>query len=106
MPTSRPVGLSWPSARFRPNENKTSVIDRPHRLGELLCADISAQFAPQLPSVSAARAFVADQLDGWELDDTDGSIVLLVSELVTNAMRHTGTAVELTIAVAEGIVAD
>jgi len=69
-----------------------------------VCRHLSEHFAPELASVSAARAFVAAHLERWELDDPDGSIVLLVSELVTNAVRHTGTAVELTIAVADGTV--
>lgn len=47
---------------------------------------------------------VAAQLEHWELHDPDGSIVLLASELVTNAVRHAGTPVEVTMAVADGTV--
>lgn len=69
-----------------------------------MCRHVAAHFPQELPSAAAARAMVADQLDRWELDDPDGSIVLLVSELVTNAVRHAGTPVELSMAVAEGTV--
>lgn len=69
-----------------------------------MCRHVAEQFPPEPASAGAARALVAGQLDRWELDDPDGSIVLLVSELVTNAVRHAGTPVELTMAVAEGTV--
>ena len=45
-----------------------------------------ARFEPDLDSVRAARRFVAAQLAG-HLADLD-IVLLLVSELATNAVRH------------------
>jgi serine phosphatase RsbU (regulator of sigma subunit)/PAS domain-containing protein/anti-sigma regulatory factor (Ser/Thr protein kinase) len=43
-----------------------------------------------------AREFIATALHGWDLDDLRETTVLLVSEVVTNALRHTAGRVELT----------
>jgi anti-sigma regulatory factor (Ser/Thr protein kinase) len=44
---------------------------------------------PEEPgAVRAARAAVRDQLRGWRLDSLADLAALLVSELVTNALRH------------------
>lgn len=45
--------------------------------------------------VSAARRFVDTALDQWNLQDVVFDAQLVASELVTNAMRHAGGAVEL-----------
>ena len=42
-------------------------------------------------------------LDSWEIDD-EGVTTLLVSELVTNAVKHARATSTLTLAVAEGMV--
>ena len=46
-------------------------------------------------SVSAARRRVLRALDAWHLDALGDTAALLVSELVTNAMLHTGADVEV-----------
>lgn len=43
-------------------------------------------------STGAARRFVADALGGWGCDGLVDDAVLAVSELVTNAVVHAGTA--------------
>ncbi|MFD3733917.1 ATP-binding protein [Streptomyces sp. NPDC058632] len=44
---------------------------------------------PAVPgAVGAARSTVRAQLHGWGLDSVDDQAALLVSELVTNALRH------------------
>jgi anti-sigma regulatory factor (Ser/Thr protein kinase) len=48
-------------------------------------------------SPSRARAFVADTLTGWGLDELIDSATLLTSELVTNGVRHAGTGMELSV---------
>jgi serine phosphatase RsbU (regulator of sigma subunit)/anti-sigma regulatory factor (Ser/Thr protein kinase) len=63
--------------------------------------DLSAQaaFEPEPTAVSDARLFVRDTLISWGLPGTDELVadaVLLASELVTNAIVHAGTAVQLT----------
>jgi serine phosphatase RsbU (regulator of sigma subunit)/anti-sigma regulatory factor (Ser/Thr protein kinase) len=59
----------------------------------------AAGFDPEPSAVATARCFVRDTLVSWGLpgrDDLVTDAVLLASELVTNAIVHAGTAVELT----------
>ncbi|MFI6294245.1 SpoIIE family protein phosphatase [Nonomuraea sp. NPDC050790] len=49
---------------------------------------------PHAPA--AARRFVRDALAEWQLSHVEADAVLLTSELVTNAVVHAGTAIELT----------
>jgi serine phosphatase RsbU (regulator of sigma subunit)/anti-sigma regulatory factor (Ser/Thr protein kinase) len=74
----------------------------PHRSGhvddenEELVA--TAAFQPQPAAVAAARRFIRETLESWQLpcrDDLVSDAVLLTSELVTNAIVHAGTAVEV-----------
>jgi anti-sigma regulatory factor (Ser/Thr protein kinase) len=52
----------------------------------------------RLTDVGAARRFANDAMQGHELDpDLERDVVLLVSELVTNAVRYAGGATELRI---------
>ena len=47
------------------------------------------ELAPELRAPRAARAFAAETLAGWDLPtDCVESAQLVVSELVTNALRH------------------
>jgi len=46
-------------------------------------------------SPRAARRFVSEALHLWELDDLTDTVTLLVSELVTNAVVHAGSDVEV-----------
>jgi serine phosphatase RsbU (regulator of sigma subunit)/anti-sigma regulatory factor (Ser/Thr protein kinase) len=48
-------------------------------------------FAAEARSVAQARTFVRAKLDEWDALDLVDSATLLVSELVTNAVVHTGT---------------
>ncbi|MEC4018216.1 ATP-binding protein [Streptomyces sp. H27-D2] len=48
----------------------------------------SLALPPQYESVGGARRFTRVTLQGWELADLFDSVALVVSELVTNAMRH------------------
>jgi serine phosphatase RsbU (regulator of sigma subunit)/anti-sigma regulatory factor (Ser/Thr protein kinase) len=59
----------------------------------------AAGFDPEPSAVATARCFVRDTLVSWGLAgraDLVTDAVLLASELVTNAIVHAGTAVELT----------
>ncbi|MFI9356918.1 ATP-binding protein [Streptomyces lydicus] len=58
-------------------------VDPPAVSGSAACT-----LAPRYESVSSARKFTRDTLQGWELDDLFDSVALVVSELVTNALRH------------------
>jgi serine phosphatase RsbU (regulator of sigma subunit)/anti-sigma regulatory factor (Ser/Thr protein kinase) len=60
--------------------------------------DASLRLPDDTTAPREARRFVRDTLSGWGVceDDIDGA-ELCVSELVTNAVIHTGTAAELTV---------
>jgi serine phosphatase RsbU (regulator of sigma subunit)/anti-sigma regulatory factor (Ser/Thr protein kinase) len=58
----------------------------------------TAAFQPEPAAVAAARRFVRETLSSWQLpcrDDLVSDAVLLTSELVTNAVVHAGTAVQV-----------
>lgn len=54
-------------------------------------------FAPEGQSVSQARLFVREALAEWEAEDLTDEAVLATSELVTNAVVHAGTPVQVAI---------
>jgi serine phosphatase RsbU (regulator of sigma subunit)/anti-sigma regulatory factor (Ser/Thr protein kinase) len=67
-----------------------------HELQDLIAA---ADFDPEPSAVAAARHFIRERLVSWGLpsgDDRVADAVLLASELVTNAVVHAGTQVQLT----------
>lgn len=51
------------------------------------------ELPPRAQSAKAARRFVADVLGEWECGALVDVAVLLVSELVTNALLHAGTTI-------------
>lgn len=60
----------------------------------------SAEFRAEPSTARAARRFVTQSLSEWGLEEPAEAAVLLVSELVTNALLHAGT--DLVIKLAEG----
>jgi serine phosphatase RsbU (regulator of sigma subunit)/anti-sigma regulatory factor (Ser/Thr protein kinase) len=52
-------------------------------------------FAADERSVAKARTFAREMLEEWDAGDLADSVVLLVSELVTNAVVHAGTTARL-----------
>jgi anti-sigma regulatory factor (Ser/Thr protein kinase) len=69
----------------------------------------TAAYQPEPTAAAAARRFVRDTLQGWLVDapadDGYGLVddaVLLTSELVTNAVVHAGTQVEVTCKLTDG----
>jgi anti-sigma regulatory factor (Ser/Thr protein kinase) len=52
---------------------------------------------PELASVPRARRAVAAAVEAWCLDDLVGDAQLVVSELVTNAVLHARTTIELVV---------
>ena len=59
----------------------------------------AAAFEPEPTAVAAARRFVQETLNSWQLsghDELVADAVLLTSELVTNALVHAGTSIQLT----------
>ena len=57
----------------------------------------STRLPPHPASSRAARAFVAEHLRTWDLDDAIDDATLLVSELVTNAILHARSPVDLVV---------
>ncbi|MFJ8543862.1 ATP-binding protein [Streptomyces sp. NPDC093586] len=48
----------------------------------------SCALPPRYEAVREARRFTSRTLDGWEMSDRFDDVCLVVSELVTNALRH------------------
>ena len=59
--------------------------------------ETGATFPAERRSAGTARRFVARQLSEWGREDLMDTAVLLVSELVTNAVLHAGGPVDLTL---------
>ena len=76
----------------RPTDGVRRVLAATGLLGILNVVDAtrSREFPPRAASVAQARAFVVESLGGRPSDLIDKA-ELLVSELATNAVRHTGT---------------
>ncbi|MEU8569426.1 ATP-binding protein [Streptomyces pathocidini] len=49
---------------------------------------VSCSLTPRYESVKGARQFTQSALGRWELDEQFDTVALVVSELVTNALRH------------------
>jgi DNA-binding NarL/FixJ family response regulator len=64
---------------------------------EQLLSEASQKFDQDAQSARAARRFVSQALTGWDDDEGDltDTVTLLVSELVTNAVVHAGSDVEV-----------
>ncbi|MFC1419915.1 SpoIIE family protein phosphatase [Streptacidiphilus cavernicola] len=61
----------------------------------MVTARATATFEPVGRSVASARGFVRDTLQGWGFSEVVDDAVVLVSELVTNAVVHAGTSAEV-----------
>ncbi len=73
--------------------HKSGHVDDEH---ENLVA--TAAFQPEPAAAAAARRFVRETLNSWQLpcrDDLVSDAVLLTSELVTNAVVHAGTGIQV-----------
>jgi serine/threonine-protein kinase RsbW len=68
-----------------------------------MCRVATTALAHDTRSPARARAWTDRWLAHWGIDD-EGITTLLVSELVTNAVRHTRTSSALTLAVASGMI--
>lgn len=62
----------------------------------------TARFSPEAAAPRQARRFVAETLVHWSCDGLIDDVGLLTSELVTNAVIHAGTPVELTMCRTDG----
>jgi DNA-binding NarL/FixJ family response regulator len=66
---------------------------------ERMLSEASRRFDQDAQSPRAARRFVSQILTGWDDEEGDltDTVTLLVSELVTNAVLHAGSDVEVTV---------
>ncbi|MCC5032099.1 MULTISPECIES: ATP-binding protein [Streptomyces] len=55
---------------------------------EAVSSSATCSLAPHYESVGGARRFTRSALSEWDLDDHFDTVALVVSELVTNALRH------------------
>jgi DNA-binding NarL/FixJ family response regulator len=60
-------------------------------------AAVRANLAPELQSAGTARKFVDETLRRWDCGEQLDVVTLLVSEVVTNAIVHAGTEVEVSV---------
>lgn len=68
----------------RPQRMNGPMLDRPSEMAsELVLATVST-------AAACARRFVADQLRKWQIEGLADTCTLLVSELVTNAIKAVG----------------
>ncbi|WP_427165651.1 SpoIIE family protein phosphatase [Streptomyces sp. C1-1] len=77
----------------RPTDDVALLVARTHVLGPDRVARWDLPSDPAV--VSVARAVVTEQLSAWGLDDLAFTTELVVSELVTNAIRHAHGPVQL-----------
>ena len=69
-----------------------------------MCRVVNAELDEDLSSVPRARRLVSDLLNRWELRGLGDVATLLTSELVANALIHTGGGASLVVAVADGVL--
>jgi serine phosphatase RsbU (regulator of sigma subunit)/anti-sigma regulatory factor (Ser/Thr protein kinase) len=60
------------------------------------------EFPPAPETAAAAREFVHDTLLSWGVTDPSDDVILLVSELVTNAVIHARSSLDVTVRRSEG----
>jgi hypothetical protein len=67
------------------------------------CPAIKRQrLSPHLAAPRAARAFIHQTLSSWQIDDRIPAASVVASELVSNAVVHAGTDLELSLAAHRG----
>lgn len=88
---------------FRPAPAATRAVrDRPGPLPPCPASVPGAAFAPTLASIPEARSYVLRHLGDCSVDQE--VMLLLTSELVTNAICHAGTEFEVEVGRADGHV--
>ena len=65
---------------------------------------VGTEFDPEFTAPRAARAFLRTVFSVWGCDDEDEVAAVLISEVVTNAIRHTAGKVTLRITLAGDVV--
>lgn len=77
----------------RPRDDVAFLVARPRSINE---ENVATWHLPcELTAVGQARSLTAEQLDTWHLEDLAFTAELIVSELVTNAIRHASGPIDL-----------
>ncbi|WP_412075941.1 SpoIIE family protein phosphatase [Streptomyces xanthophaeus] len=87
-----------------PGDDVALLLARVHRLPPTRVA--TWEFEAELSQVAHAREGVVSQLSAWQLDDLAFEAELVVSELVTNAIRYAGGPVGLRLILDEVLVCE
>ncbi len=98
-PASHLGGLAYLSKSTPPTrlcEELVRIRDRRHDTDDVE-ETVRERFPADLKSVRSARRFVSGVLDDWGCAELDDGAALLVSELVTNAIVHAHSTVELAV---------
>ncbi|MGW3248807.1 ATP-binding protein [Streptomyces sp. NPDC001070] len=96
--TSAPT--SWLARQFRLWSRTLEPVRPLHApAGRATARDASWPLARELTSVGRARRLTTAQVREWSLDELTDTVELLVSELVTNALRHARGPVRLNLRV-------
>lgn len=69
-----------------------------------MCRYETTTLTPDPSSVGEARRWVGDLLTRWDLAAAIDDLRLVVSELVSNAVLHARTAVDVALSVGEGVI--
>lgn len=69
-----------------------------------MCRYAELTLAPDTRASAAARTWLRERLGDWDLSDAAADLQVVISELVTNAVLHARSAVDLTISVGEGVI--
>ncbi|HET6909407.1 MAG TPA: ATP-binding protein [Mycobacteriales bacterium] len=69
-----------------------------------MCRLETTTLTPEPASAGEARRWVTDLLNRWDLAAVVDDLRLVVSELVSNAVLHARTAVEVVLSVGEGVI--
>jgi anti-sigma regulatory factor (Ser/Thr protein kinase) len=69
-----------------------------------MCRYDETHLPPNPAAPSLARRWIDDRLGTWELTSAADDLRLVVSELVTNAVLHARTSVQVQLAIAEGVL--
>ncbi|MFE6958191.1 SpoIIE family protein phosphatase [Streptomyces sp. NPDC057696] len=88
----------------RPNDDVALLLARTHRLGAGQVASWDLESDPAV--VAEARKKVTRQLSDWELDELAFTTELVVSELVTNAIRYASGPIRLRLIVERALICE
>ena len=72
--------------------------------GPAVCRYQHTSLPPETSAVGVARRWVTDLLTEWDLTDAVDDLRLVVSELVSNAVLHARTVIDVALSIAEGVL--